>query len=91
MPSLRCGEDAAVANGTDGTKNSMQRVRHEVQVREAGAGILADGESNVHINEAFEFASEGFEIQAAEGDATIAASSAIDELKFNFRYIQRWQ
>lgn len=91
MPSLRRGEDAAVANGTDGTENSMQRVRREVQVREAGAGIPAGGESNVHVNEAFEFASEGFGAQAAEGDATTAASSAVDESKFNFRRIQRWR
>lgn len=90
MPSLWHGEDAAVANGINETENSMQHVRHEVQVQEAGARILPDSESNVHVNEAFEFASEGFGAQAAEGDATTAASSAVDESKFNFRRIQRW-
>lgn len=89
MPSLWHGEDAAVANGINETENSMQHVRHEVQVQEAGARILPDSESNVHVNEAFEFASEGFGAEAAEGAAATAAP-AIDESKFNFRRIQRW-
>ena len=89
MPALRYGEDAAVENGTDGTEDAVQRVRRKVQVREAGAGVPTGGESNVHVNEAFEFASEGFGAEAAEGAAATAAP-AIDESKFNFRRIQRW-
>ncbi|KAH1118377.1 hypothetical protein GYH30_047223 [Glycine max] len=91
MPSLWCGEDATVVNRTDGIENSMQRVWHEVQVREAGTGIPVGGEFNVHVNEAFKFASEGFGAQATEGDVAITASSVVDESKFNFRHIQQWR
>ncbi|KAL2331159.1 hypothetical protein Fmac_018740 [Flemingia macrophylla] len=33
MPALLRGEDAAVADGTDGTEDAVQRVRREVQLR----------------------------------------------------------
>jgi len=90
MPALRRGEDAAVADGTDGTEDAVQRVRREVQVRAAGSRVPAGGEPDIRVDEAFEFASEGFGAEAAEGDASTAAS-AIDESEFNFRRIQRWR
>jgi len=68
----------------------VQRVRREVQVRAAGAGVPSGGEPDIHVDEAFEFASEGFGVEAAEG-ATAASASATDESEFNFRRIQRWR
>lgn len=79
-----------MADGTDGTENALQRVRREVQVRAAGSGVQAGGEPDIRVDEAFEFASEGFGAEAAEGDASTAAS-AIDESEFNFRRIERWR
>ncbi|KAG2379855.1 GATA transcription factor [Vigna angularis] len=50
----------------------------------------AGGEPDIRVDEAFEFASEGFGAEAAEGDTSTAAS-AIDESEFNFRRIKRWR
>jgi len=79
-----------VADWTYGTENALQRVRREVQVRAAGAGVPAGGESNICVDEAFEFTQKGFGAEAAEGAAATSAS-ATDESEFNFRRIQRWR
>ncbi|CAH9064764.1 unnamed protein product [Cuscuta epithymum] len=67
VPALRDGQDAAVADGADGAEDAVQRVRGEVQVGAAGAGVPAGGEPDVHADEALEFAPEGSGDPAAEG------------------------
>ncbi|CAH9076619.1 unnamed protein product [Cuscuta europaea] len=77
MPALRDGQDAAVADGADGAEDSVQRVRGEVQVGAAGAGVPSGGEPDVHADEALEFAPEGTGDPEAEGDSPGPAPATI--------------
>lgn len=42
MPALRGDKDAVVVRGAGGSAHAVQRLRHEVQERPAGAGVPPD-------------------------------------------------
>ena len=75
MHALRVGEDAAVEDGADGAEDAVQRLRREVQVGEAGAGVQAGGEPDVRADAALELSPEGSGAAAAEGSAPPAAAA----------------
>lgn len=68
MLALRVGEDAAVANGTTGAQDAVQRVRSEVQVGSACTGIPTGCEPDIRADPALELAPEGFGAPSSEGD-----------------------
>ena len=77
VPALRHGQDAAVADRAHGPEDPVQRVRREVQVGPAGAGVQARGEPDVCADEALELAPQGAGAAAPEGaDAGPAAAAA---------------
>lgn len=76
MLALRIGENAAVAHGTTGTQDAMQRVWREVQVGSARTRIPTGCESDVRADSAFQLAPEGYGAPQAEGDAAPTAAAA---------------
>jgi hypothetical protein len=64
---LRVGEDAAVADGAAGPQDPVQRVRGEVQVRAAGAGVQAGSQSHVRADAALQLAPQGHGAAPPEG------------------------
>ena len=68
MSPLRHRQDAAVADGSNGPEDAVQRLRREVQIGASGAGVPAGGESDLRVGEALEFSSESYGAQATEGD-----------------------
>lgn len=69
MSALRDGEDAAVAYGTDGSEDAVQRVRSEVQIRTTCAGVSTGFESDVRDGETLQFSPESDGAPTTEGDA----------------------
>ena len=65
---LRYRQDAAVADGSNGSEDSVQRLRREVQIGTSCAGVPAGGESDVRVDKTFQFSSESYGAPATEGD-----------------------
>lgn len=56
-----------MADGTDGTKDAVQRVRRTLQIRAARAGVQTGFEPDVRDGEALELAPESDGAPATEG------------------------
>lgn len=90
MPPLRGGEDSAVADRAHGTEDAVQRVRGQVQVGSAGAGIPARSEPHLRVDAALQLASKGDRAEAAEGVAEGGAgASAVTWPLLHHRCAQR--
>ena len=67
MHALRLGEDAAVADGSAGPEDTLQRVRRAVQVGPARARVPTRGEPDFRADSALELAPEGHGASSPEG------------------------
>lgn len=76
MHALCVGEDAAVEDGAAGAEDAVQRLRREVQVGAARAGVQARGEPDIRADSALQLSSEGSGAAAAEGPAPATAAAA---------------
>lgn len=74
---LCLGEDAAVARGTAGTEDAVQRVRGSVQVGSARTRIPTRGEPYVRADSAFELAPQGHGAPSPEGAAPPPTTTTI--------------
>lgn len=94
MSALRNGQNAAVADRAHGPKNTLQCMRREVQVREAGARVQARRKPNFCADKALELAPESVGAAAAEGNGegpagAVAAPAASAEHDVRCSIIQR--
>ena len=77
MHALRVGEDPAVADGSAGPEDAVQRVRRAVQVGSARARVPTRGEPDFCADSALELAPEGHGASSPEGanDGTTARAN----------------
>lgn len=76
MQPLCVGEDAAVANGTPGAEDAVQRVRREVQVGSASARIQTRGEPHLRADAALQLSPESDGAPSPEGAAPPPTATA---------------
>lgn len=71
---LRLGEDAAVAGGSNGPQDAVQRVWGPIQVWSARARVPTRGKPNVRADSALQLAPEGSGAPSPERGFTAAAT-----------------
>lgn len=87
MHALCVGEDASVEDRAVGPEDIVQRVRREVQIRQARAGVQARGEPDLHADSALQLSSESPGTAEAEGNATpttTATAAAARDVRTSF-------